>query len=326
MLRIILAKDYKNAVKVVSDGNEWVAIETEYGQRTLDDSVPGVVLSLNHHGELQEELPPAMVYQTLDKPVRYDNFIISHIDLDTLFGILWTAGWLKKTKVTKKLSDIIGAADNLGFHRIDSIIQGVDKDIVDKYYAIGYLLRSWVIHDKGHNVKDVSKELHKLLLRIKDVIMDGPPPELTFLVEEWFSKKNDLAQKYLLSVFNLCDKDRLFIFRAPYTLVNAYRINNLKAKIIIHYNEQSKSITLSCYDEETAIKYFGKEGVLKPLRQFFGDKAGGKITIGGTPRDQQFQPEMIMAFFKFLLREYLNVPNIINLREQDVSNHCIKDD
>jgi len=316
LLNIQLAKNYEAALTTAMSGTDWVAIETEYGDFTINENTPNVILSLNHHGSLQSKKPPALVYEEL-KNLRYDNFIISHIDLDVLFGILWTAGWLKETVVTRTLSEIIAFADVMGFHRINEYIKAknIPKNIVDKYFAIGYLVNSWVINDNGYMSKDISKEVHKLLLRTKDIIMKEVTEEQKEKFQTWFREQKEQAKKNLKEIINLCGDDKLFIYQASFSLGTAYTIDNEEAKMIIQYHEQSKSISLGCYDAETAIKYFGNEGVIKPLQHFFGEKAGGKLMIGGTPRGQTTQPEMLSAFIEFLKREYFNTPVIIPIND-----------
>jgi hypothetical protein len=316
MIQVILAKSYKEAKSFLDkQEDKWVAIETEYGSEVIDEKCEAVDLSLNHHGDLQHLEAPALVYKNLPKK-RFDNFIISHIDLDVLFGILWTAGWLKKTRTTEILSELIAIADTKGFHVIKPLLSDLKPHIAQKYYAIGYLVNSWVINDNGEKLVDISKEIHKLLLRIKDIILSGATEDQILLYTNWFKEQEKAAKNYLKEIKPLCDGKNMFIFRAPFSLTTAYSIGDIQAEIIVQYNEQSKSISLSCFDEEVAGTYFGANGVITPLKDFFGEKAGGKKTIGGTPRDQNIQPEMLSAFIEFLYREYFNIPEIESLYEQ----------
>lgn len=324
MLRVQLVKSLKAATTFLVDCKlqSWVAIETEYGKATLDESNPKVDLALNHHGDFQIKDAPSMVYKNMPNQA-YDNFLVSHIDLDVLFGILWTAGWLKNTFITKKLAGIISFADINGFHRIGEILKKEPNDIIDRYYAIGYLVNSWTINDNGLDSKDISKEVHKLLLRIKDIIMKGASEEQIALYKQWLNQKEETSKKYIQTIWNLCEDSHVFIYRAPFSLTTAYNLGDLHADIIIQYNEQSKSISLSCYNKDIAIRYFGDKGVITPLQLFFGKEAGGKLEIGGTPRNFNTEPEILGAFQEFLLREFFNVPEIIDLNkgENDVSNY-----
>lgn len=308
MLKVVLAKSYQAAVEVADSGEDWVAIETEYGNQTLGEEHPNIIKACNHHGELQHNDAPAIQCSSSNR--RYDNFIVSHIDLDVLFGILWSAGWLKKTNITRALSELVAEADINGFHTIDKMLDTMPQEVKERYYAIGYLTNSWIFNDNGQNIKDLSKETHKLLLKIKDIIVNGATEEQIAQYEQWLIAQKTVVKKHLQGVYHLCNKQHMFVFRARFSLVTAYEIDNLKAIMIVQYNEQSKSITFSCYNQEIAERFFGKDGVITPLKKFFGDGAGGKITVGGTPREAIIQPEMLNAFVEFLFREYINVPDV----------------
>ena len=200
MLKVILAKSFKGASSVVTQSDkEWVAIETEYGNRTLDNSLDGVALSMNHHGKLQHEDAPALVYKK-HQNMHFDNFVISHIDLDVLFGILWSAGWLKPTPVTAKLSEYIAEADINGFHLVYKKLRNIENPIIHRFFTIGYLVNSWIVNDNGKDVKDVSKEIHKLLLRIKDIILQGTKKEQVVQYKEWFKQQENTAKQHLIKI------------------------------------------------------------------------------------------------------------------------------
>jgi len=322
MLKVWLAKDLESAIQIADSNKNWVAIETEYGIESLDEKHRNVALSLNHHGVFQKNFAPAQAYK-LKLKARYDNFIISHLDLDVIFGILWTAGWLKMTPLTKILSDLVAEADTNGFHSIKEKLNKLDTKTRDRYLAIGYLVNSWIITDDGKKKKDISREAHKLLLKIKDIILQGATKEQVVKYKLWIKNQKETAKTFLKEVIPICDGDLLLSYRAPFGLTTAYGLENLEGNIIVQYNEQSKSLTLSCIDNHVAKKYFGKNGVIYPLQKFFGNKAGGKTAIGGSPRDQELQPEILDAFINFLKREYFNIPQITQFHEEnsDVPNY-----
>jgi len=317
MIRVILAKNRDEGVDcITSIGGSWVALETEYGKKTLGTEVPNVEVALNHHGDLQTQDAPALAY-TKKIQKRYDNFIVSHIDLDILFGILWTSGLIRETVLTKGLAHLVALADVNGFHTIEPILSQAPKKTRDIYYAIGYLVNSWVINDNGKSITDISKEIHKLLLRIKDIIIKGASADQIKLYQEWFKEQQLAAKRHLIEIKTLGINEHMFIFRAPFRLTTAYSIGDAKATIIVQYNEQSKSITLSCFDNLVAQKYFGFRGVIEPLQKFFGEEAGGKLAIGGTSRNRDIQPEMLSGFIEFLSREYLNIPDILPVEHNE---------
>jgi len=318
MLNVILAKSYDAAIETLGTQTGWVVLETEYGQKTIDERIAGVACALNHHGDLQLNDAPALAYKK-NIQTSYDNFLVSHIDLDVLFGILWTAGWLKPTKVTIELAELVATADIKGFHAVKELLSQVDQDIVERYYAIGYLVNSWIINDNGLVQKNISKEVHKLLLLIKDIILNGATPKQIHDYTNWFKEQENAAKKHLLDIreigSDVRSEDKLFVYRAPFRLTTAYEVHNEKAVIIVQYNEQSKSISLSCFNDDIARSYFGRRGVITPLKVYFGSEAGGKCSIGGTSRSHDMQPESLNGFIEFLFREYFNIPEVHPLPE-----------
>lgn len=311
MICVKLAKSYEAAVEAADGLKDVVAIETEYGDNILGEDHKNVKIALNHHGALQKNDAPALAFKRFRDQKPFDNFIISHIDLDVLFGLLWAGGWLKETKTTTTLSKLIAHADVYGFHTIDEFLKDIPQYLIDKYFLIGYLVNSWIINDDSLLLKDISREVHKLLLKIKDIILNPVDTKQLQEVENWFLQQKLIAEKHLVEKRTLSDNDIMYVYRAPFSLTTAYKLIDNEAKIILQYNEQSRSLTLGCYNNEVAKKYFGKNGVIEPLQKFFGDTAGGKIAIGGSPREINLQPEVLQAFLAFLDREYFNIPKII---------------
>lgn len=309
MIYVQLCKSFQDAQTIADNTPRVVAIETEYGNDSLGVWHPNVEVALNHHGSNQGNKAPSLSWE-LFRENTYDNFIVSHIDLDVLFGLLWAGGWLKETQTTIQLSKLVADADVNGFHVVQSYLDDVPKHIKDKYLCIGYLVNSWIINDNGKKSIDISKEVHKLLLKIKDIIIGNPTPHQLKEVNDWLLHQNSAAKRHLKKIVDIGDDARMFIYRAPFSLTTAYILDEEKADVILQYNEQSRSLTLGCFNDEVAQKYFGKNGVIEPLRKFFDKTAGGKTAVGGSPRDIDLQPEVVEAFASFLNREYFNVPEI----------------
>ena len=310
MINVTLCKSYEDAALVANTLPRVVAIETEYGDDSLNTSHKNVEVALNHHGKFQVEDAPALSYKKFNNQQQpYDNFIVSHIDLDVLFGLLWAGGWLKETPTTIQLSKLVADADVNGFHKVFAELGKVPEHIRDKYLVIGYLINSWIITDDGLSRKDISREVHKLLLKIKDIIIGKPTTEQLEQVRSWLAQQEASARKHLQKIKHIGD-DILLEYRAPFSLTTAYNLNDLRGDIIVQYHEEARSISMSCFNEDVAIKHFGKKGVIEPLQKFFNKSAGGKVTIGGSPRDIDLQPEVMVAFTQFLDREYFNIPGI----------------
>jgi len=311
-MRVLLAKDFDAAIAASKSlKKDIVAIETEYGDKKLDESYDGIEICLNHHFPIQDNIPPSAAYTLFKNKKSYNKFIISHVDLDTIFGMLWAGKWIKPTRENFFIANLIAYCDNYGIHNTINYVKELPKNIHDKYLYLGYLVNSWIIHDNGYSLKDITKEIKKLLLRISDVLnLEKIPDEKMTEVYKWLEAQQEQAEKYLIDEFALGDLD-IFIYSAPFKLTTAYEINGKKADIIIQLHQTTGAITLSCRNEEIAISVFGLQGVIEPLNIFFGKNAGGKLSIGGSPRNKRFSLKDLDKFKKFII-EYIN-----NSKEKD---------
>lgn len=304
MINIRLCVTYDEAVKTASEyfkNNSVVAIETEYGNKYYGKK-DGAVLELLHHGEKSDNKPASTILipnNSEQLKYKYDNFIISHIDLDTVFGIMWAGGYLKNSKTARTVSELVAYLDINGFYKFKKELLDYNNPFHMKLLAITSLMNFWKI-----NLKTLSKDIHKLILRIRDyIILDVPEDIKKFLMP-------DINENIFLK--NISDDSLsipkiLVTYISNISVTNRYYINNIEYDIILQYNTGSNTITLACQDEKIAEKYFGKTGVIEPLQLFFGDDAGGHKTIGGSPRDKKLQYEYLEAFLKFLKRNYFNI-------------------
>jgi len=312
MIQVMKANSYEDAKKafnILKNKGPVVAVETEYGNEYFGKK-DGAEIELLHHGVNQNSYPAAQAYYmdpNYDPLKKYDNFIVSHIDLDTIFGIAWAAGFFKKTPVTIALSELISQVDQYGFAwfmknkygKIDPIIEG-------KFLMIGFLIGSWKFKESNELI-DISKDVHKLILRIKDVVINKQfDAEIELAkenLEEYLDFKEKIYKKTIQQDLSIPGILNVFISNKP--VLDAYYWE-AGCDIIIQYNTGSGSITLATKDIETAKEYFGEEGVLAPIKIFFGENAGGRVNIAGSDRKLHLQIEYLEAFVKFIRRCYLN--------------------
>ena len=310
MLNITLVKNYEEALKVAqelkSQGKKVCAIECEYGDNALME--PDVDLALNHHGKFSDNLPPSKRYDLHEKlKDPFDNFIVSHIDLDSIFGILWTSKILKPTEIAKALADLSSIQDLNGFHYLEKhILSDLETAVKFRFLAIGHLVSKITIEDNDSTIVDVSRIVHKTILKIKDIVVQGVPNYYKDKINDWLINKEKEVIKYLEAendVYNF------FIASNGINLLSAYKVNGKFKEINIVYQSENRTISLACFSDEVAIKYFGENGVITPLQRFFGSKAGGRLTVGGSPRDEKVNKEKALAFKDFLDKEYFNTKN-----------------
>ena len=311
MIKVINIKNVEAAKKVLNENKDekWCAVECEFGDKAVlvNDEFPGVTLSLNHHGEFSDNPPPSLRWDIYESEPVYDNFLVSHIDLDSIFGIMWASKILRPTEIAKEIAKLVALQDVKGFHYIEKhILPNLETTVKFRFLAIGQMITRLNFEDNGEDIVDISRNVHKIILRIKDIIIDGVPNDVKARLIEWLNKKQFEAQKYLVD--NIPDKLHFFITNSNINLLSAYTLPNSESVINIIYNEDSGILSIACFNEGIAEMYFGENGVITPLQKFFGPLAGGRKTVGGNPRDEKLQKEQAIAFKNFIIKEYINAP------------------
>ena len=303
MLEVTLCKSFDDAVKLAEEKGRIAAIECEYGKDTLTEEYKGVEVAMYHHGEHSDKPAPSVrwdVYDQLEEPI--DHFIVSHIDLDTIMGIMWASKILKPSDIAKDIGKLAEIQDLNGFHYIEkNVLKDLHPNIKYRYLAIGYLLNKNInIEDYQNPIIDVSKMVHKTILKIKDMIIDGPSDEIIEQIDNWLKNKSDDAKTHrkISGIIN--------VFKADKSLLSAYCIDGECSDINIQFNTGNNSITISAFNEDIAKKYFGKNGVITPLKEFFKEEVGGRISVGGTARDVMHTWDECIKFYKYIQKNYLN--------------------
>ena len=303
MINVTLCKKYEDAINIAKEMSPCCAVECEYGDDTIDENIDGVELAFYHHGKHSDKPAPSLrwdVYDQLEK--GFDNFIISHIDLDTIMGIMWASKILRPTSIAKEIGKLAAIQDLNGFHFIEKeYLPKMSPTLKYRFIGAGYILSNLNIEDNGENIVDVSRVVHKSILKIKDIIIEGVSEELKNKIDNWLVKKQEDAREAIEF-----ENDSLRFYISDKNLNSAYCIDKKCVDIILQYNESNNAISLSAFNEEIAKKYFGENGVLTPLKDFFGDKAGGRISIGGGPRDKKLNIEHAKHFLNYLVSNYIN--------------------
>jgi len=299
MLQIKLVLSFDDAVKASREfDDEFVAIETEYGQKTFG-VLEGAAYEFNHHS--LDRLPACLQAMNAFESKRYDNFLISHIDLDVIMAIAWSGGYLKKTPIAQLITELVAFVDEKGFYFFKKTVLDFDNNLHIKFLKISKLMNMWKITNKT-----IGKDIHKIILRIRDVIIEPVLDE-----EKRLFKKEVLDQEktFLDGNFqhDLCIPFIMITYISESSVTDRYDYKGIEYDCVLQYNIGSSSISLSCRDEKIAEKYFGSNGVIEPLQYFFGEEAGGHKAVGGTGRDRVIQIEMLEAFYKFLKRNYFNI-------------------
>jgi len=309
MVKVILVKDFELAKETAKEIAPCCAIECEFGDNTITEENEGVIEAFYHHGEHSNNKPPCLRWDIFDKYNKgLDNFLISHIDLDTIFGILWASKILRPTRMTKEIAKLVAIQDLNGFHYLEAnILNDLDEELKYRFLGIGYMMNIFKFEDDNQLKVDFSRNIHKLLLKIKDIIIEGIDNDLKEKINLWLSNKKIEAEKLLKDYEN--NLFNYFIKNGSINPLSAYilSVHDKYAKVNIVYNTETGIISISAFNDKEAKEIFGENGVITPLQKFFGEDAGGRISVGGSPRNKFIAKEKADAFVSWIKRNYFNL-------------------
>lgn len=288
------------AKKFNSFGKKCVAVEVEYGNESLTTKDIGVEDYYNHHHIGPDAKQPCLAYNYISDKVNinFQNFIISHIDADTIFGIGWLSGLFKLTNECSyqkliHISDIISLNDLNGSHNIP-------LDLIKKYNIHKELevIKSFVIHAKKSiqkvkykNFYNCSSIIYKTILNIIRIlthptILEARYDKITKNIKENFEDilpldgSNEKVRIYPKRKNDFVDGSHDFII-----------IRNIGISVFGRNNEIVK-------------KYF-PEGLNGFMKKFF-EYGGGHFAAAGGGRLKSVSNKDYQIFLKVFLERIEN--------------------
>jgi len=245
-------------------------IETEYGDWALE----GTMFTANHHLPKYAGYPaPCMTPINLTNwclPMGA-NIIISHIDLDTVLGVMGLLGeWYFIPLEFREVAEFI---DTNGPHHIHKFPAHV-QDWFNAYWAWSALPENRAL--RVTEITDVTATIHKYIQFFEllfDLYAHNSPP----LIEEgrvWASNiQCETESKLLMETENyrVFRTDRVFCGASYYSPTH-----KTIAKVVISFNTNFNSITVSCSD--------GSLDCRALVQRLWGPTAGGHKGIAGSPR------------------------------------------
>lgn len=296
-------KNCDNAKSFAKETSNVVAVEAEYGANSLEIGDEGVVYEMNHHGSKQHFSAPCNRFDIVG---QYKNatFVVSHLDLDTIMGIGLAIGVIEDTPYNREFGKIAEFVDVFGLHRLKEHNQKFREEIDNFQYFLQKVNRNF---EEGEDITALVLDLN---LKLKNILENGYDKHI---VEDFNTMKNKQVENFEIKELSN-EFLRVFVTQGE-SMIFEYDERN----IIIQLNEKFNAITLAVYEDSISTKYFGETGVLKPLKEFFGENAGGKTSIGGGDRNKKVFRKDLEDFVNFLKKNYkLNSNNISTKTSQKV--------
>ena len=259
MTKIFLCNNAKN-LELALEPYISATVEAEYG----DVCVEGVVLTLAHHGPRKDNPPPC----TWDEDVECDAIGLSHIDLDTLGGVLAIVGEKPNADSFWKLA---GWVDVNGPHKL------AESGASEKDLARLHAWWAWNEDNKVYPPRDGSAMLVNAVIRMRSQIIhqiiDGDE-DLLQQGQEFKEKEEALSKESIVSA-----NGEVLIRRSAEFVNHLYANNHQHTyKAVVALKTTTGEITLSLADPIEGVS------CADIAQLYFGFEAGGHAGIAGSPR------------------------------------------
>ena len=289
MIKIIASRDAKNLQQELEKHPNTATVEAEFGKKI----VKGSLYTLAHHDERQWAICPCLIQNISGSP---EDLVIgiSHFDLDTLGGIMGLIG--EKRHLPNQFWEAAAYSDIHGPHRIHEykFYQEV-KHLINAFYA--WSEKNRIDIPFNGDVVDCTDLLINAIKFIKKLVNNKNNQLLLKEGADWEKKMYSLNKDTFVEVFHKNGKD--IIVRE--NLKNGSFVNGLYKDpagvvrdVIVSYTEIYGRVTISSEKE------FDDIDCKEIMQSYFGEKAGGKKVIAGSPRDKKINYNEFKKFVEYL--------------------------
>jgi hypothetical protein len=256
-MKVLLAPTLEIASKVKADAT----VEAEYGSQV----VKGTKITLAHHVPEYKNCPAPCI--AIVEPLQEPTILVSHVDLDTIGGIMSIIG---EKPEHPAFWEAVAFIDLNGRHRLAEVSKKVQPLIkgawaIDSKYRLG----------RVEKLTNITKTVQKYIDDIQSLLAGNK--KLIRIGEREFEKLQQSQENCLIEE----DRKVRFFITENVPCSFAYYSPSLKkvVPLIVVFNNKFKSITVSCEN--------GQLNVGKFVKELWGEGAGGHAGIGGSPRGKE---------------------------------------
>ena len=275
-MNIYLASSLEIVKKYISDyGQPQLTVEAEYG----DFVVEGTVYTAAHHQRLGSKYSGVHIGGKMNSPCNDmnipficddDNILISHIDLDTIGGIMRSQYKYSSffSEKYKEFWESVEFVDCYGWHKFNN---------KNKYYIKISAIAAWLQKNRPqidrNNIQNVTDFIYKSFDFINNVFFEDK--ESLQIGIDFINDQNKLNHDSWINTLN----NGLIIRKSNKFVNHLYKdkFDNL-CKAVINFNTETKSITISLCD---SLDNISCKDIVQKL---WGKDAGGHEMIAGSPR------------------------------------------
>ena len=251
--------------------NAAATVEAEYG----DICVEGKDITLAHHGPRSGNPAPC---NTEVEPISGGMILVSHLDLDTIGGIMAIKGTKPEDPEFWRAAEYVDLHGPHHIHRFPKEIQ----DKFNAFYAAEFALRDKEGRINGREIKDITKDAEKREEAVKAICIEQHPEHERYISrgKQWAKERADAAEKQAVAD---TQNVRVFMTNGVSTAAAYYSEKDKEIKpATVTYNAKFGTITIALEDG-------GKSGVsaMRIAREIWGEGAGGKDGIAGSPHGME---------------------------------------
>ena len=186
IVKVLLAPSLELAKEVVNTENVVATVEAEYG----DTCIEGTKYTLAHHGSRSHNPAPC---NTKVNPISEGTILISHMDLDTVGGVL---ALMNKKPENKEFWDAAEYIDINGSHHICEFDLTIQKQL---NAALAY--QAEVEQEEIMDIKDVTEDILNWGNVLEPVLNTEHPKhnELLEKGEEWVKSVQEEIESKLIT-------------------------------------------------------------------------------------------------------------------------------
>lgn len=260
MTSIFLAGNYELAKNI----QVAATVEAEYGRNV----VYGTNQTLAHHVEAfrKQPAPCNAVVKVLKEE---DDILISHLDLDTLGGIMALMGEKPEDEDFWVCAEFI---DLNGPHHLHRFPKQQDK--MNAYFCFSENNRL----GRFEEVRDVTDDVRKHIEAVKRIL--GEDQELLLEGKRWEEEKEKEIEQSLV-----CETTKMRVFKGEVFTAASYYSKKLDTvtSVTVNYNTKYQTITVATSDNSI--------DCCELMQTLFGNEAGGHRGIAGSPRGEKMTEE-----------------------------------
>lgn len=278
--KVLLAPTWELAKEL----NPIATVEAEYGSNVLE----GELVTLAHHVEKYKDQPAPCNAKVTPLPGDEGDIVVSHLDLDTLGGIL---GLLSLRHGNEEFWEGVEFVDLNGPHRIHELPQKVQNQI-QAYWAWNEFKPLDASQTK---VTDITKHVQQNSLALRFILENDKG-----MIDRGKEFARSEVEKVEACLIEEDDRIRVFATNGPFTAASYYSPSLQKSiSLTISYNTQHGSITLATCDKSLSCR--------EVMQELFGKEAGGHASIAGSPRGK-----------RMTLADFNNIVEMVRLKLNEI--------